>query len=83
MRQSPIYNIIDNPGRKSNCSFGARDSFKQDIRVGTSSENSHTLASIEVRRVLAENNTVGFNLYVDGVCVKKGLLDGKQFEIYA
>jgi len=79
MKSSPIYNIISNPKRKSDCSFGS-DGFRQEIRVGTSSSNSHTLANITVE-MHDENGERLFVMFLDGKVVKKGILNGKDFEM--
>ena len=79
MRQSPLYNIIHNPDRKSDCSFGSRHGFAQNVRVGTSASNSYTLGRIEVRRHVHEDGTVQFSLYVDGLLIKRGVLNGEEF----
>lgn len=78
MKSSPIYNIISNPKRKSDCSFGS-DGFTQTIQVGTSSRNSHELASISVERHALTDGTVVFTMWLDGQMVKRGTLDGKDF----
>ncbi len=79
MKASPIYNIISNNSRKSDCSFGSSDRFSQDIRVGTSSRNSHTLGEISVERHLNDDNTVTFSLWLDNNLVKRGVLNGREF----
>lgn len=80
MKQSPIYSVINNPKRVSDCSFGS-NGFSQAIQVGSSSSNSHTLANISVgMHNDPEGNTV-FNLFVDGLLVKQGTLKGKEFTI--
>jgi len=81
MKSSPIYNIIHNPSRVSDCSFGVKDHFRQDIRVGTSSRNSHTLADISVERHITDSGAVHFNLFLDGNLIKKGILNGQDFEV--
>ena len=81
MKSSPIYNRITNPGRKSDCSFGSSEGFSQSILVGTSAKNSHELGVVHVARLPRDDGTVKFNMYVDGVLVKSGVLDGKNFEI--
>ena len=81
MKASPIYNIVNNPGRKSDCSFGVSNRFDQTIKVGTSSSNSHTLASITVERQIDENGQAIFTMWLDGKMVKRGLLNGKDFEL--
>jgi len=78
MKSSPIYNIISNPKRKSDCSFGS-DGFRQEIRVGTSSSNSHELATISVERYTDDGGLTVFNMFLDGKLVKAGVLDKKDF----
>ena len=80
MKSSPIYSIISNPGRKSDCSFGS-NGFSQEIRVGTSASNSHYLGSISVQRRLLDDGRVEFSMYAGGMLVKQGILDGKEFEM--
>ncbi len=79
MKSSPIYNIVHNPGRVSDCSFGVKDYFSQDIRVGTSAKNSHSLADISVTRFVTDSGAVQFNLFIDGELFKRGHLIGKDF----
>ena len=79
MRSSPIYNIIHNESRASDCSFGSYDGFTQDVRVGTSASNSHTLGIVSVRRERQPDGRVLFSLFVDGTCIKRGMLDKKGF----
>jgi len=81
MKSSPIYNIISNPGRKSDCSFGSSGGFTQDIRVGTSSSNSHTLANISVQQFVNGEGISEFSLFIDGKLVKQGLLINKKLEM--
>ncbi len=80
MKASPIYNIISNPKRKSDCSFGS-EGFTQQIQVGTSINNSHTLATITVERFVDANGIVEFTLFIDGKLMKKGSLNGKGFQM--
>ncbi len=78
MKSSPIYNIIANYGRKGNASFGSNEGFTQDIRVGTSKTNSHTLGTISVERYVNDDGSVKFTLFIDGIPCKTGYLTGKQ-----
>lgn len=83
MKSSPIYNIVNNHGRKSDSSFGSSEGYSMDIRVGTSASNSHTLANVGTDFVDLEDGTREFRLWVDGEIVKRGILDGKEFAIAA
>ena len=80
MKQSSIYNMIDNPARKSDCSFGASRGFIQIIKVGTSSTNSHHLAKLTVSEAYgAQIDMRTFVLTFDGYVLKRGILRGKAF----
>lgn len=81
MKSSPIYNIVDNPGRKSDASFGSSTGYSMDIRVGTSAINSHTLGEVAVRYFDLNDGRREFVLYLDGFPIKKGILDGKEFDL--
>ena len=76
MKSSPIYNIISNPKRMADCSYGS-NGFTQAIQVGTSSTNSHTLANISVQKHEGPEGTT-FNLFIDGLLVKQGVLSDKK-----
>ena len=80
MYHYPIYNLVSNTDLARDPNFGAREGFDQDIRVGTSAKNSHTLAKIEVKRHVREDGKVWFALFVDGTYLKGGLLTGKDYE---
>lgn len=81
MKSSPIYNIVINPGRKSDCSFGVSNRFAQEIRVGTSANNSHKLATISVEKFEMDDGTVKFNMWLDGMLIRFGTLDGQEFDL--
>lgn len=81
MKSSSIYNVITNPARRSDCSFGASGGFTQQIQVGTSSSNSHALASISVQQHTNDEGNQVFSLFVDGTLLKRGVLTGKEFEM--
>ena len=72
MRQYPIWVDVTNGAYRSDKSFGARGGFKAEILVGSSSSNSHHLATIEVRQM---GDT--FRLFVDGICIEAGMFDYK------
>ena len=77
----PIYNLVSDTDLARDPNFGARDGFTQDIRVGTSAKNSHTLGTIEVRRVSGPEKTVDFHLLINGKEIAHGILTGKAFEL--
>lgn len=71
MRRSSIYNIIDNPARKSDCSFGASGGFTQAVRIGSGSANSHVLGEFTVEED-HHGKFTEFRLYLDGHLLKRG-----------
>ena len=84
MKRSPIYNFVRVPDRAEDKDFGAGPlGFSQQICVGTGSQNSHTLARVNVTRGLLDNGRVEFKLFIDGELIKRGILDGQNFEVGA
>ena len=75
----PIYNLISGQECTKNANFGSRESFEQDIRVGTSAKNSHTIGTVSVSREINEDKTVTFRLWLDGTLIKRGTLAGQSF----
>lgn len=66
MKRRHIYSIVDNPDRRSDCSFGCDDRFSQDIRVGWGSADSHTIANITVQRNASINQPgQAYAIYID------------------
>ena len=81
MKSSPVYCIVNAEGRKSQPSFGSQG-FDQEIRVGTSSSNSHVFGNISVERHYdSELDTTVFIMFLDGKVIKKGHLKGRDFEM--
>ena len=81
MKSSPIYCKVNNPSRRSSCDFGAAEYFELDVLVGTSARNSHELGVISVSRHLQDDGTVKFQIWLDGMLLKAGILDGQDFEL--
>ena len=82
MRSYPIYNKVTRyPSQATPVAFGARDSFEQTVLVGTSATNSHELGVITVERREIPGGEVEFALYLDNVLLRRGILDGKIFDI--
>jgi hypothetical protein len=81
MKSSAIYNRVNNSARKSDCSFGAGNGFDQTVLVGTSSSNSHELARISVEKYHLDDGTTMFTMFLDGAVVKRGILNGSDFEM--
>ena len=81
MQQYPIWNDIKADSYKSAKSFGSRNGYTQQVKVGTSRSNSHLLASIKVTRDVQPDGTVFFRLLVDERCIAAGTLDDKAFKL--
>ena len=75
-RSYPIWNKIEACIYKSDKSFGARDTSKNEIYVGTSAKNSHLLAEVITTR-REEGDNIVFRLGVDGKVVKKIVMNKK------
>lgn len=73
-RRSSIYNKVNNQARRSDCSFGASGGFSQDIRVGWGSDDSHTLANIEVTEAYSKRfDAKVFRLYVNDELIREAV----------
>lgn len=72
MKRSSIYAKVTNESRKSDYSFGASGGFLMDVRVGWGSQDSHSLANIEVQEVWVDDNTKVFKLYINGELIRSG-----------
>ncbi len=75
----PIYNLVTRYEGGPAQNFGAREGFTQKIQVGTSAKNSHNLAVITVEKNTDADGRVNFSLWLDGECVKRGTLKGKEY----
>jgi len=74
MRQYPIWNIITACIYKSGKSYGVKDTGEVEVRVGTSSSNSHTfLKHITTHRQL-ENGDREYRFYIDSELGGKELI---------
>lgn len=67
MKRRHIYVNVNNPDRRSDCSFGADSGFDLDICVGWGSGDSHLLANIAVaRHTDPDHRSNTYTMYVDG-----------------
>ncbi len=80
MRSYPIWNKVEACIYKSDKSYGAKDTSKNTIYVGTSANNSHELATVTTTRRVVGDTTV-FRLGVDGKVIKKIVMCNKTKEI--
>ena len=83
MRQYPIYNRVIGQGKQGSANFGSHTGFTQHVLVGSSSANSHELATIRVSHDVDPNGSHIFTLYVDGVVIKQGVYEPTTGEYYA
>ena len=90
MRQYPIYNIVTaciykngtptswHTGSKS---YGVKETGDVEVRVGTSSKNSHTFLKHSTTYRLLDNGDREFRFYIDGEIVKRAVLKKGASEI--
>jgi len=74
MRQYPIWNIITACIYKSGKSYGVKDTGEVEVRVGTSSSNSHTFLKHTTTHRQLENGDREYRFYIDGELFKRALL---------
>jgi|TARA_R100001460_G_scaffold49748_1_gene87964 DNA topoisomerase IB len=74
MKQYPIWNIITACIYKSAKSYGVRNTGEVEVRVGTSSSNSHKFLKHTTTHRLHNNGDREYRFYIDGECVKRALL---------
>lgn len=74
MKQYPIWNIITACIYKSAKSYGVRNTGEVEVRVGTSSRNSHKFLQHTTTHRLLDNGDREYRFYLDGECIKRALL---------
>ena len=74
MKQYPIWNIITACIYKSAKSYGVRNTGEVEIRVGTSSSNSHKFLQHTTTHRLLDNGDREYRFYLDGECIRRALL---------
>ena len=74
MRQYPIWNIITACIYKSAKSYGVKDTGEVEVRVGTSSSNSHTFLKHTTTHRQLENGDREYRFYIDSELIKRALL---------
>jgi len=70
MKSSAIYHRVVVEGRQSDRSYGADTRSVDEIRVGSSASNSHTLGTVTVDKVIYEDR-IQFTLFLDGNATKR------------
>jgi hypothetical protein len=81
MRQYPIWNIITACIYKSGKSYGVKDTGEVEVRVGTSSSNSHTFLKHTTTHRQLENGDREYRFYIDGKCIRRAILKKGSSEL--
>ena len=81
MKQYPIWNIITACIYKSAKSYGVRNTGEVEVRVGTSSSNSHKFLNHKTTHRLHDNGDREYRFYVDDKCIRRALLPKGTREI--
>jgi hypothetical protein len=80
-RQYPIWNIITACIYKGGKSYGVKNTGEVEIRVGTSSKNSHTFLKHRVTHREDEQGNKSFYFFINDVCIAKGFLNKGAHEL--
>jgi hypothetical protein len=81
MRQYPIWNIITACIYKSAKSYGVKDTGEVEVRVGTSSSNSHLFLKHTTTHRQLENGDREYRFYIDGKCIRRAILKKGSSEL--
>ena len=81
MRQYPIWNIITACIYKSAKSYGVKDTGEVEVRVGTSSSNSHTFLTHTTTHRQLENGDREYRFYIDSKCIRRAILKKGSSEL--
>ena len=81
MRQYPIWNIITACIYKSGKSYGVKDTGEVEVRVGTSSSNSHTFLKHTTTHRQLENGDREYRFYIDSKCIQRAILKKGSSEL--
>ena len=87
MRQYPIWCKIDscayaNHGRGTgNKSYGIKEHGQTEIRIGTSSRNSHHYLNTSTTHRILDNGDRSYHYYIDGKLYKSAIIKKGEKEI--
>lgn len=81
MRQYPIWNIITACIYKSAKSYGVKNTGEVEVRVGTSSSNSHLFLKHTTTHRQLENGDREYRFYIDGKCIRRAILKKGSSEL--
>ncbi len=74
MAAYPIWNDVTACIYKSSKSYGVRDTGEVNVKIGTSSSNSHDFVSHSVTHRKFDNGDREYRFYVDGKVIKTAVL---------
>ena len=78
MRAYPIWNIVTaciyKNGESGSKSYGVKKTGDVEVRIGTSSSNSHTFLKHSTTHRQLDNGDREYRFYIDGKCIRKALL---------
>ena len=90
MRQYPICNIITaciykngtpSDHHSGSKSYGVKDTGEVEVRVGTSSSNSHTFLKHTTTHRQLENGDREYRFYIDSKCIRRAILKKGSSEL--
>ena len=81
MKQYPIWNKITACIYKSNRSYGVKNNGDVEVRIGTSSRNSHLFLRHSTTHRVLENGDREYRFYIDDVCVRKAVLPKGKYAL--
>jgi len=82
-RTYPIWNKVQACIYKSSKDWGAKENCTVEVRVGTSSKNSHKLLTHKTTRREHKDGRVEFRFSVDDVLIKQAILKGEILEVHS
>ena len=83
MRSYPIWNKVQACIYKSSKDWGAKENCIVEVKVGSSSKNSHKLLTHKTTRREHKDGRVEFRFSVDDVLIKQAILKGEILEVHS
>ena len=71
----PIWNIVTSCIYKANKSYGVRETWEVEVRIGTGQNNSFEFVKHYTTHRKLEDGTREYRFYVDGKCLKTATLN--------
>ena len=73
-KQYPIWNIVTSCIYKGGKSYGVKERGEVEVRIGTSSKNSHVFLHHKTTHKILDNGDREYRFFVDDVLIKRALL---------